>query len=119
MSDEEVRAEREHIPNRNPDVSITREEEDRVDAPGDEPMRRAEAALDAVRSGEEAEPSGDEVGEATTEHPIENTAEDSAEGSAVDLNEEPSADGTAEESGPAKKPRTRRSKDRSTEAIAH
>lgn len=110
MTAEEIRAEQEEMHTRNPGIRMTREEDDRVNALADELNRRAEAAAEEVDSGVEAEPSGDEVGKATTKHPIEVSAEDSAEGSADDLNEEPAPDGTAEESAPAKKHRTRRSR---------
>ena len=90
-----------------------------MNALADELNHRAEAAADEVDSGVEAEPSRDEVGEATTELPNEVTAEDSAEGSADDLSEETSDDGAAEESVPAKKHRTRRSQYRSAKVSAH
>jgi hypothetical protein len=71
MTAEEIRAEQEGIYNRNLDVPMTREEGDRVNACADELKHRAEAAADEVGSVVEAEPSGDEVDEATTEHPVE------------------------------------------------
>ena len=94
MTAEEIRAEQEEIYNRNPDVPMTREEDDRVNALADELNRRAEAAVE-VDPGVEEEPLGDEVSEATTEHPLEDTAEEFEEESAEDASVEPSAEDTA------------------------
>jgi hypothetical protein len=119
MTTEEVRAEQEEIHNRNPDVPLTREEDDRVNALADELNRRAEAAADEVDSGVEAETLGDEFSEATTEHPVEDTAEEFEEESVEDASIEPAAEHTAAELAPARKRSTRRSKYRSAKVSAH
>jgi hypothetical protein len=98
---------------------MTREEDDRVNALADELNRCAEAAAVEVDPGVEEEPLGDEVSEATTEHPVEDTAEEFEEESAEDASVEPSADDTAEELDPARKRRTRRSKYHSARVSDH
>jgi hypothetical protein len=72
-----------------------------------------------VDSGVEAEQLGDDVSEATTEHPVEDTAAEFEEESVEDASVEHSAEDTAAELAPARKRRTRRSKYRSAKVSAH
>ncbi len=97
MTAEEIRTEQEKMYKRNLEASLNLEEDDRLKALADELNRRAEADADEVDSGVKAEPTGDEVSEATTEHPIEDTAEVFEEESAEDASVEPSAEDSAKE----------------------